>query len=284
MRDAGSVANLIQLAADIYKGTRAKFASIVGGIMSWFIDFITNMPDWLEVALVGVVLFVAFTKYEHWSKGREPKKQKDESGRQLSGITAERNKNKEEAQQEEADLKELDAKLKLAMNRVTVVEGQRDEYKGSVEDKEKKLSDCLGRNEALWKKYGKAVLWTQGRNWKSKDLSVAVQHVRLDDAELAKQIRGLLAIHLQDDSYSNENHTVEHILLPFENPSFTRVVLFSDSEVGIEVQDTFNRYQLINEKMSHLEKGFAGGEVPEVNIAIVVFPPDSSEDLTTAAG
>ncbi len=191
LRDAGSVANLIQLAADIYKGTRAKFASIAGGIMSWFIDFITNMPDWLEVALVGVVLFVAFTKYEHWSKGREPKKQKDESGRQLSGITAERNKNKEEAQQEEADLKELDAKLKLAMNRVTVVEGQRDEYKGSVEDKEKKLSDCLGRNEALiGRNTGKLFCGSQGRNWKSKDLSVAVQHVRLDDAELAKQIRG----------------------------------------------------------------------------------------------
>ena len=175
--------------------------------------------------------------------------------------------------------RELKNQLELVRIKANVYEGQRDEYKRQAEDKEEKLSDCRGRNEALWKDYGKAVLWKQGRNWKSRELSVAVQHVRVEDTELAKQIRGLLAVHLQGDSYSKENHTVEHILIPFENPSCTRVVLFSDSEVGIEVQDTFNRYRLINEKMAHLEKGFAGGEVPEVDIAIVVFPSDSSADF-----
>ena len=71
-----------------------------------------------------------------------------------------------------------------------------------------------------------------------------------------------------------ERREVEHILLPFENMSCTRVVLFSDIEVAMEVEDTFNRYQLINEKMAHFEKGFASGKVPEVDIAIVVFPDD----------
>ena len=78
LRDVEWVASLIHMVMDIYKVTRAKFASIGGAIVSQLVDFITNMPDWLEMALVGVVLFVAFTKYEHWSKSRGKTERRDQ--------------------------------------------------------------------------------------------------------------------------------------------------------------------------------------------------------------
>ena len=263
LREVEWIASLISMVMDIYKGPRAKFASIGGAIMSQLVDFITNIPDWLEMVIVGVMLFVAFTKYEHWSKSRG----KTESRGQESDT---RPVGSDEEKKGELLRKQLETQ-KIASN---VFERQCGQYKRQAEDSEKKLSDCWSTKEAMHKDYGKAVLWIKGRTWKSRELSVAVQHVRVEDTKLAKQIRGLLAVHLQGDSYSKENHTVEHILLPFENPSCTRVVLFSDSKVGIEVQDAFNRYQLINEKMSLFEKGFASGKVPEVDIAIVVFPDD----------
>ena len=227
--------------------------------MSQFVDFITDIPDWLEMVLVGVVLFAAFTKYEHWSKSRgKTERQDQESDTRSVGP-----------EEKEVDL--LKKQLEIEKIAADVFESERDKYKQEVEDRERKLSACCSAKEAWQKGYGKAVLWAAGRKWESRELSVAVQHVRLEDAKLAREIRDILAIHLQGDK---ERREVEHILLPFENMSCTRVVLFSDSEVAMEVVDTFNRYQLINEKMAHFEKGFASGKVPEVDIAIVVFPND----------
>ena len=230
-----------------------------------------HRPQWFK----KIGSFLTGTNAEESPKRQVPTERINELESRLIGVTTELDQHKKETRQKKADLKELDAKFKLAMNRVTVVEAQRDEYKGAVEDKEKKLSDCRGKHEALRKDYGGAILWVQGRNWKSRGLSVAVQHVRVEDAELAKRIRGLLADRLQGDSHSRENHKVEHILIPFDNPSGTaRVVLFSDSEVGTEVTDAFNRHKLISEKMARVERSFAGDKVPDVDIAIVVFPND----------
>ena len=259
-------------------GSRSPLAG--GASMSWIMD-----SDWLTVFFVSLAFLSLFTVVEKFVKKKirerrgldpmgssERKNKINELEICLSEVTTERDKYKEEFQQKKSHLEGLDVKLTAAMVQVSLAKGQRDEYKQEVEDREKKLSDCWSAKEALHKDYGKAVLWAAGRNWKSRELSVAVQYVRVEDAKLAKQIRGLLAVHLQGDSYSKE--TGDHILLPFENPSCTRVVLFSDSEVGSEVQDTFNRYHLINEKMAYFEQGFASGNVPEVDIAIVVFPDD----------
>ena len=263
LRDVEWVASLIDMVWGLCKRAWKEIASVGGVSMSWLMGWI---PDWLVVLLAAFVGVATFSLIESFVKKKI------------------RERNKEENQQKKSNLESLRKKLDLAMLEVESAQDQRDEYKRQVEDKEKKLSDCWGANEVLREDYGKAILWVQGRDWKSRELSVAVQHVRIEDAELAKQIRGLLAVHLQDDSYSKENHTVEHILLPFENPSSTaRVVLFSDSEVGIDIRIAFDRYKLISEKMDRFEKSFAGGKVPEVDIAIVVFPPDRSADLTTRA-
>ena len=142
-------------------------------------------------------------------------------------------------------------------------------YEQQVEDKERELSDLRGRYEALQKEHGHAVLWATGQECKSRGLSVAVQYVRIEDSELAKKIRSCFAYYLQS---GYKHPSTEHINLPFNNPSMSaRIVIFSDSDVGSDVKHALNDYNLLGEKVANYEKSFAG-KLPDVDIAIVVFP------------
>ena len=118
------------------------------------------------------------------------------------------------------ELEKLRDRIEIEKTYVSLVENERDDYKKKVEDQEKKLSDLRSNNESLQKEYGKAVLWVHGRSWKSRKLSVAVQHVRLEDDELAKQIRGLLAVHLLQggDPLNRENCRVAVHSSPIQQP------------------------------------------------------------------
>ena len=72
---------------------------------------------------------------------------------------------------------------------------------------------------------------------------------------------------------SRDKYEAQHILIPFTNPSSdARIVIFSDDEVGSNVKNAFNRYNLIDEKTACFEKSFADGKFPDDDIAIVVFP------------
>ena len=144
-----------------------------------------------------------------------------------------------------------------------------------IEDKDRELSDLRGKYEVLQKEHGHAVLWAAGQECKSRGLSVAVQYVRIEDSELAKNIRSDFAYYLQG---GYKHPSTEHINLPFNNPSMSaRIVIFSDSDVGGSVKDAFNRYNLLDEKVAHFEKSLAG-KLPEVDIAIVVFPSLGKEE------
>ena len=268
LRDAGSVATLIQMAADIYKGTRAKFTSIAGGIMSWFVDFITNMPDWLEVALVGVVLFVAFTKYEHWSKGREPEKQKDESERQLSGITAECNKYKEEAQQKEAELEKLKEQLEIEKSAANVFEGQCDEYKRQAEDKDEGLVELREKFKRLQREHGRWFLQWHGSQVTPMNLSVVVQFIEPHDSNLAKQI--------SDEFFSLggvwNRKPIEQIKW-FQNPSSSaRIVIFSDHVYADGIRGAFNECCLLGEEKVGL---YSKEPHMQEDVTIIVFNKDN---------
>ena len=168
--------------------------------------------------------------------------------------------------QEAKNKKIQDAKILPSVSR---------QYAQQIENKDRELSDLRGKYEALQKQHGHAVLWATGQECKSRGLSVAVQHVRIEDSELANNIRSYFAYYLQS-GYMHPS--TEHVNLPFNNPSMAaRIVIFSDSDVGAPVKDAFNRYNLLDEKVAHFEKSFAG-KLPEVDIAIVVFPSLGKEE------
>ena len=211
----------------------------------------------------------------------EFKKQKDELEKRLSTVSSEYDSYKKDTEdRKKKELDGLNTLLATVEERARLLEDQCDGYKQLAdenkqlsEDREKELSGLRGAYEALRERYGKAILWVSGRTFESRNLSVAVQHVNIDDVELAKIIRGLLASQLQVGSMANENYEVKHILLPFSNPSSdARIVIFSDDEVGGSVKDAFNGYNLIDEKVARFDRSFADGNVPNVDIAVIVFP------------
>ena len=211
----------------------------------------------------------------------EREKQKDELERRLSDVRAERDSYKERVGDNKKELDDLEAKLAAAEAESTVFRFQldncqilADHYKQLADDKEKELSDLRTKYSSLQEQLGKSVLWASGKEFKPRRLSVAVQHVETRDVELASRIRGLLTYYLLDDrTLSRDEYDVKHILIPFTNPSSdTPIVIFSDDEVGSNVKDAFNRYNLIGEKVTRFEKSFAEGKVPDVDITVIVFP------------
>ena len=177
------------------------------------------------------------------------------------------------------DLTTAEAELSTSKADLTIAETERDECKRQVEDKRNQLSELRDMYEDRQKEYGKACLWVAGQKCNSRGLTVAVQYVKIEDIELAKKIRGLFAYHLQSrDPLNSKKYPAEHINTPFDNPSReVRIVIFSDSDVGSDVKNAFNRYNLLDEKVANYEKSFAG-KLPEVDIAIVVFPAVGKEE------
>ena len=172
-----------------------------------------------------------------------------------------------------SELEKLERALEIAQN-------ERDKYKQQVEDKDRELSTVWSGYKALQEEHGNAVLWANGQECTSRRLTVAVQYVSVGDYDLAKKIRWLLAYHLQSrDLVNSKKYPAKHITLPFNNPSRdARIVIFSDSDVGFSVKNAFNRYNLLGEKAASFEKSIAGGELPEVDIAIVIFPFEGTEE------
>ncbi len=281
-------------------------SAVGGSVMAALISWLRELSlFWGTVVTIGagvvtglvIFSFSLWRQYRGWKLDRpedvmvkevpesreysEFKKQKDELEKRLSTVSSEYDSYKKDTEdRKKKELDGLNTLLATVEERARLLEDQCDGYKQLAdenkqlsEDREKELSGLRGAYEALRERYGKAILWVSGRTFESRNLSVAVQHVNIDDVELAKIIRGLLASQLQVGSMANENYEVKHILLPFSNPSSdARIVIFSDDEVGGSVKDAFNGYNLIDEKVARFDRSFADGNVPNVDIAVIVFP------------
>lgn len=113
------------------------------------------------------------------------------------------------------------------------------EYEQRIADKESELSQLQDKYKDRQTEYGKAVLWTIGREWESRGLTVAVQYIRIEESEQAKKIRSLLSYHLQSgDPLNSKKYPAEHINLPFNNPSRDARIMTSVAMSRMHLTDT----------------------------------------------
>ncbi len=221
------------------------------------------------------------------SKSSEPEEKKDELEKQLSIVSSEYKSYKKDTEyRQKKELGGLSGLITAEEERANLLKVECDSYRLLAkhhevmsDDKEKELSDLRTKYSSLQEQHGKAVLWASGQECNQRELSIVVQHVETNDVDLARKIRTLLTYYLQGDrTVSRDKYEVQHILTPFTNPSSdARIVIFSDDEVGSNVKNAFNRYNLIDEKVARFEKSFTDGKFPDDDIAIVVFPERSSD-------
>ena len=169
-----------------------------------------------------------------------------------------------------------------------IAEVERDEYKRQLDEKETKLLQSLSEIEnknkelsELWREFldfkrqhGRWQIDQCGSSSKSLGLSVAVQFVDSKDSELADRIRGffLYGPVIPPEYPWKDTRDIEQVKW-FRNPSSKgRIVIFSDHYFADGLKYAFNHYDLLEEKIDRFDKSFAGSNIPDVDIAIVVFP------------
>jgi len=143
-----------------------------------------------------------------------------------------------------------------------------------LEEKAKELN--LLREELKWLKKNDAqrTIISCGMECKSLNLSVAVQFIHPDDAELAKKIPGLFMWDWLDSVYYGNVRPVEQVSW-FENPSdSSRVVLYHYHPNGAAISNAFNEGKLIGESVSHidLQNSPPGTRMDKADLTFVIFP------------
>lgn len=177
----------------------------------------------------------------------------------------------------------------ITKSKLIVAESQRDEYKRELDEKETQLrqshSEIEGKNKKLLdlreqfrdlkRQHGRLRIELCGSSTKSLGLSVAVQFVDSKDSALADRIRSFF---WEGRGLWRDTRDIEQVRW-FRNPSRReRVVIFSDHPHAAGIKGAFNNCDLLEEKVDRFDKSFAKENVPNVDIAIVVFPAVGIEE------
>lgn len=155
------------------------------------------------------------------------------------------------------------------------------DLKRQIDELNRELTALHTAHRNLQQLHGKAILQVAGWETKSRNLSVAVQYVDVDDAVLANRICDVVAGNLQNPSSRNRCRAAEHILMPSVKPSVAaRIIVFSDVEYYRDaVVAALNKYRLIDElePVEGLDRQYAQYHLPEVDLAIIVYPFQKGE-------
>lgn len=181
-----------------------------------------------------------------------------------------------------SELEKLNNDLIAAKTECVVSKTERDEYKGKCEDYERQVRRQDEELSALWEKlrdlkqqHGRWRIELCGSSTKSLGLSVAVQFVDPKDSALADRIRGFF---WQGRGTWRNTRDIEQVRW-FRNPSNRRrVVIFSGHSHAAGIKAAFNNYDLLEEKVDRFDRNSAQGKIPDVDIAIVIFPSKGPEE------
>ena len=256
-------------------------AGVPGDLVLWgrtmtpFLEWLDS--SWLARAFLVLSGFVVFT-YSRWKphvvtvwrkldsllKSDDLNNRLEVLQRDLAIVQDDRHKYIQELAKERSKYEAAQVALKTA-------EGENGYYKQYFEGYDKKMSDLqLKYNKLNWI-HGRNIILNKGReSGKSRDLSISAQFIAIEDAKLCVKIRDLF--------WSGQG--LYHIMqnqpqIPwFRNPSGSRIVLFSDCLLTREIEFTINTLDLLGERVSYLSKDSAQVNLPNVSIAIVVFPKD----------
>ena len=235
--------------------------------MSALMDWI---PEWLWLLIAVPMAYFALTVAENFVKKiRERKRQ----------PTIE---TKEESQQKKSDLEKPGEMFGSAVVQVRSAKDERDRYKAKseAEEQSKELAKLRNQIKDLKRDHGRLRIQMCGSESHPMGLSLAVQFIELRDRVLAEKILGLFSSERQMFKMSEDND-IETVKW-FRNPSDkARVVIFSDHPHAEGIKDAFSDCDLLEEAVDRFQVSVAGIEQVPFDIAIVVFPSDSSKHLTT---
>ena len=229
---------------------RLCWGGSMSGIMGW-------LPEWMAVLLAAIVGVSVFTLVESFVKKKI------------------RERNKKESQQQKSNPENLSAKLGgLAVVQVRSANDERDQYRTEADEKAKELTKLRSDFKAFKQKHGLWRVQVCGFDNSPIGLSVVVQFIAPRDSGLAERILGFF-VSARPIFKTND---IEPIMW-FRNPSSnSRIVIFSNHPNAGGIKAAFKNCDLLEEPVDKFEMSFAGTEQAAFDIAIVVFPTDSSED------
>ena len=177
----------------------------------------------------------------------------------------------------DGNLRILKRELELCRIEVSTFKDERDQYKTEADEKAEELTKLRSRFKDFKKQHGLWRIQTCGSDISPIGLSVSVQFIESRDSGLAERILGFF-ISARPIFKANDIKPVTW----FRNPSSnSRIVIFSAHSHASGIMAAFNDCDLLKEPVDKFEMSFAGTEQAAFDIAIVVFPKDSSEELTT---
>ena len=249
---------------------------ILAAVVAWLWGGLDH--GWVQLIVLIVGLFLIWN-----AVGKASAENKSED---VNAIEPKENDHRQELVKElekvKNDLTIAEAELNITKAELTVVKTENDEYKRQVEDKEKELSQLQGEFLVFKREHGKWRIKECGRSSQSLNLSVAVHFIDPQDANLADRIYAPFWSGFPGTPWV-DTRPIEQVPW-FRNPSNkSRIVIFSAHDNAYGIMAAFNDCDLLEERVDKLDMSFAGGKIPDVDIAIVVFPRDRSEELTPRA-
>lgn len=178
----------------------------------------------------------------------------------------------DESPVEQGELEKRELDLIAAKAEASIAQSERDEYKWQVQDKEKELSQLRDEFLKFKRDHGRWRIKACGREaGKSLNLSVAILYIDHRDSNFAEQIYAPFSPEIPLTPWVKTQR--KRNILDFDNPSsYARVVIFSDHSHANGIKAAFNGCDLLGERVDRFDKSFADGNIPDVDIAIVVFP------------
>ncbi len=176
---------------------------------------------------------------------------------------------RDQYRREVANEKEQSAATQAALR---AAETLSDQYKQQLKKQDEELSKLRGEYRTFKRDHGRWRIFACGRELgKSLKLSVAILYVDHQDSKLAEKIYGLFHPFIPGTPWMETQP--KRNILDFDNPSSdARIVIFSDHPNAGGIKDAFNHCELLDEPVKLFEKTFARGNIPDVDIAIVIFP------------
>ena len=165
------------------------------------------------------------------------------------------------------ELQKLKEELRFRSTQVSTLESERDRYKTEAEGKAEELARLGEEFKAFKQQHGRWRIHVCGMSDTPLGLSVSVKFIEPRDAGLAERVLGYF-ITARPIWKTKDIEPIKW----FRNPSKARIVIFSDHDNAEGIKAAFNDCDLLEEPVDRFDVGFARGNIPDVDIAIVVFP------------